>query len=176
MRGSPGAASDGGTRRPSRSRRTAPPSNWRGNKPKPGSRERRSSPGGPISLCRATAPRFAKWVIKRYSQRRRKHWGRPRLTRMNCRFLNKSSEAHTQLLAFRSGATEPNLNPPTPRPHWSRRREPAYLFIGSRRLLPLPAKYQTNPRLACAKFPKFGNTAGSCAAVKPNQLASVAPN
>ena len=54
--------------------------------PKPGSWERRSSAGGPISLCRATAPHFAQWVIAQYSPRRRKQGGRPRLTGMNCRF------------------------------------------------------------------------------------------
>ena len=53
---------------------------------KPGSWERRSSPGGPISLCRATAPRFAQRVIAQYSQRRRKDWGWLRLTGMNCCF------------------------------------------------------------------------------------------
>ena len=55
-------------------------------KPQPGSWERRSSAGGPISLCRATAPHFAQWVIAQYSPRRRKRGGRPRLTGMNRRF------------------------------------------------------------------------------------------
>ena len=58
----------------------------RSGEPKPGSWERRSSAGGPISLCRAGAPRFAQRVIAQNSPRRRKHWGWPRLTGMNCRF------------------------------------------------------------------------------------------
>ena len=54
--------------------------------PKHGGWERRSSAGGPISLCRATAPRFAQRAIAQYSPGRRKHWGRPRLTGRNRRF------------------------------------------------------------------------------------------
>ena len=54
--------------------------------PKPGSWERRSSAGGPIPLRRATAPHFAQRVSAQYSPRWCKHWGRPRLTGMNCGF------------------------------------------------------------------------------------------
>ena len=35
---------------------------------------------------------------------------------------------------------------------------------------------QTNPRFVWLKLPRFGKTAGSCPAVKPNQLPNVAPN
>ena len=63
----------------------APPNGVQVSEAKSGSWERRSIAGGSISLCRATAPHFAQWVLTQYSPQRRKHGGRPRLTGMNCR-------------------------------------------------------------------------------------------